>query len=274
MLVGMADETDQLSRLDVYANAMQHFALERGSVALTLFDSAAGKLPEQRQHRRRSALGNQIAAAVLNHGGHDSYRAGRSHVPRSVIDAEQLLTHEQDVGRAHGSLATQTHEGAVRAADVRQIDLTVRALGDAAMQAGDVAVFGKQNVAALTTAVYASLRDREGIARRVATDDQSQATDVALRRTAESLYVVGRAALALELFEANDFLANPEQITELEQAGFVRAKLEVNAVERVLVFDRQLRSPTREGRMARRQVAVASEDRPRVAAERDLGHVR
>src|SRR6185369_4829188 len=135
---------------------------------------------------------------------------------RSGVDAEQLLTHQQDVGRAHGALAAQADESAVRAADVRQVDLSVRAFGDAAMQARDVAVFREQDVAALAAAVHASLRDRKGVARGVAANDQSQTTDITLGRTAEALDVVGRAALALELFEPNDFLPDAEKIPELE----------------------------------------------------------
>jgi len=52
-------------------------------------------------------------------------------------------------------LGADAHERSVGAADVRQIDLAVRALGDAAVQARDVAVFGEEDVAALTTAMVA-----------------------------------------------------------------------------------------------------------------------
>src|SRR5450631_3134673 len=170
---------------------------------------------------------------------------------RSVIDAEQLLTHQQDVGRAHQLLGADAHERAVRATDVRQIDLAVRTFGDAAVQARDVAVFAEQNVAALTAAMHAAFRDRERVACGVATDDQRQATDVTLGRAAEAIHAVGRATLTLELFESDDLLPDAEQITELEQAGLVRTKLEIHAVQRVFVFDRQLRAAARERRVTR-----------------------
>src|SRR4051812_40939808 len=142
------------------------------------------------------------------------------------------------------------------------------------MQTRDVAVFGKQDIPALAPAVHATLRDRESVARRVATDDQRQATDVALRRTAEALHIVGRSPLAFELLEADDFLPDAEQIPELEQARLVRSQLQVDAVQRVLVLDRQLSAAAREGRVARRQIAVTRKDRARVATKRDLRDVR
>src|SRR5882724_11240980 len=106
---------------------------------------------------------------------------------RSVVDPEQLLTHQQDVGRAHLLLGANAHERAVGAADVSQIDLAVRTFGDAAVQARDVAVFAEANVSTFAAAVHATLWDRERIARGVATDDQRQATDVTLGWATEAI---------------------------------------------------------------------------------------
>ena len=60
------------------------------------------------------------------------------------------------------------------------------------MQAGDVAVFREEHVAALATEVQARLGNGEGVAGGVAADDQGEATDVALGGAAEALDAVGR----------------------------------------------------------------------------------
>src|SRR5512146_885536 len=86
----------------------------------------------------------------------------------SRVDAEQLLAHQQDVGAGHRALGAQANEGAVRAADVREVHATVGAARDATMQTGDVAVLREQDVATLATAVHAALRNRERVAGGVA----------------------------------------------------------------------------------------------------------
>src|SRR5258708_7304348 len=122
--------------------------------------------------------------------------------------------------------------------------------------------------------MHATLGDRERIAGGVAADDQGQATDVTLGRAAKALDTVGRLALPLQLFEANDLLPDAEDVAELEQTGLVRANLEVDAVQRAFVFDEELAAALAEGGVPRRQVAVAGEDGTRVATDGHDGRVR
>src|SRR3954465_5159432 len=88
------------------------------------------------------------------------------------VEAEELLPHEQDVARRERMLGSQPDERAVRATHVREVHVAVRFAGKAAVQAGDVAVFREEYVAALAAEVNAGFRDRERIARRVAPDDE------------------------------------------------------------------------------------------------------
>src|SRR5690606_3544329 len=184
----------------------------------------------------------------------DSTRQARR---RSDIHPEELLPHEQHVPAGERALLPQAHEGAVRAPDVGQVDATIGALGDPAMEARDVSVVGEQNVSPLATAVHASLRHRVGVARRVATDHEREPTDVSLARAAEALDAIRRFALTAELLEPDDLLTDAEGVPELEHVRLVRLQLEVHAVQRALVLDEDLAAPTHEGRVARRQIAVA-----------------
>ena len=122
---------------------------------------------------------------------------------------------DPDVG-----LAGEADEGAVRAAEVGQEERCPSHV-QAAVQAGDVAVLGEEDVAALAPEVNAGLRDREGVARLVAADDERDAADVALARRAEALDAVGRGRLERERLEADDLLADAEDVVGLELDGHV-----------------------------------------------------
>ena len=79
------------------------------------------------------------------------------------------------------------------------------------MQARDVAVFGEDHVAALAADVHAVGRDGEGVADRVAADDQAEAAEVARVRAAHRLDAVGRLRRG-ERLEAHDLLADAEHV--------------------------------------------------------------
>src|SRR4051812_14737859 len=118
------------------------------------------------------------------------------------------------------------------------------------MQTGHVAVLGEEDVAALATEMHARLRDRERVTRHVATDDERDATDVALRRRAETLDAIRAGRLLLERFEFDDLLPDAEHVVRAELDGRVANELLVDAVQRSLVFDRHLRRALLERRMA------------------------
>src|SRR5262249_7330924 len=113
--------------------------------------------PGNSQRRGRTAAGRRwgmgerpwrsvtaAATRVVRSDDDDSIRIS----PRSHVHAEELLAHQEHVAAHHLGLATDAQEGAVGAAEVGEEDLP--ALGrDAAVQAGDVAVLGEEDVAAL-----------------------------------------------------------------------------------------------------------------------------
>src|SRR5579863_1389350 len=100
---------------------------------------------------------------------------GRARAPsKSHLDTEQLLAHQEDVAGRHLGLALEPDEAAVRAAEVRQAHLPVLRR-EPAVQARDVPVLGEEHVAALAPEVQARLRDGEGVARDVASDDERDA---------------------------------------------------------------------------------------------------
>ena len=95
-----------LPGLDLDAEPVQDLALERVGVGLARLDATAGELPEQRQHRGRAALRDEVAAVALDDGRDDADGAPSGHAglgacrpSRSDVDAEELLTHQQDVAR-------------------------------------------------------------------------------------------------------------------------------------------------------------------------------
>ncbi len=128
------------------------------------------------------------------------------------------------------------------------------------MKTRDVAVFGKQDVAALATDVNAVLGHRVGVARRVTSGEKRDATDVALRRAPEPLDAIGARRLLRENLEPDDLLADAEHIARCELERRLGSHLQVDAVERELVLDEQLGAAHRERRVPRREVAVARED--------------
>src|SRR5581483_3330144 len=177
------------------------------------------------------------------------------------------MAHEEHVARLRLGLAGQAHERTVRAPEVGQKQ-ALPVPGQAAVQAGDVAVLGGQHVAALAPEVDAALGDGEGVPGLVATDDQRDATDVALAGGAEALDPVGRGGLAVERLEADDLLADAEDLVRLELHRDVAPELLVHPVERALVLPRDLSGPGGpEGGVAGREIAVAGEDAARLAAD-------
>src|SRR5690242_19118218 len=81
------------------------------------------------------------------------------------VEPEQLLSHEQDVTGCERMLGTQPDEGAVRAAHVGEIHVAVVLARDTAVEPGDVAVFGEEDIASLAAEVDPRLGHREGVAR-------------------------------------------------------------------------------------------------------------
>src|SRR5262245_42929489 len=100
----------------------------------------------------------------------------------------------------------------------------------------------------------AALRNREGVARRLATNHERDATDVALRRRSESFHAVWRRLLRRERLELDDLLADAENIVRAELDRLIADELAIHAVERHFVFDGDLRTLRFERRMTRREV--------------------
>jgi hypothetical protein len=96
-------------------------------------------------------------------------------------------------------------------------------IAEAAVEARDVAVLGEEHVAALAAHVDARLGDRVRVARRLATDDERDARDVALRRAAEALDAVRRLRQRLERLVAEDLLADAEDVAVAERRRLVAA---------------------------------------------------
>src|SRR5581483_9624282 len=98
-------------------------------------------------------------------------------------------SHEERFARANIRFFADAEERAVRAAEIGQRH--ARAVpAEMAVQTGHVAILRKENVAPLATDVEAGLGDRKCVARRLASDDERDPSDVALRRRAESLDAV------------------------------------------------------------------------------------
>src|SRR5690606_28837327 len=131
---------------------------------------------------------------------------------RSIVHSEQLLAHEQDISAGQSVLDAYPYEGAVRAAYIREVDLTVLLRSDATVQAGDVTVLRKQDMASVALLVYAALGDGKGVAGGVTANRARQAPDVPTSWAVEALHPVGTGSLRLERFDAHDFLTNPEDI--------------------------------------------------------------
>src|SRR5689334_1940178 len=71
-LVGVAHEAHELPDFDADAEPVEHFAGERLFIGLAFFDAAAWKFPEAGQDGGRAALRDQVAPAILDHGGDHS----------------------------------------------------------------------------------------------------------------------------------------------------------------------------------------------------------
>ena len=180
-----------LPHLDLGAEAVAHLALQRLRVGLAGLDAAAGELPQEREDRGRAPLRDEVAARRV------SRTAATTRIVRSwlivVADrararrashrhAEELLPHEQDVARARRR-SPRARRTKVPFELPRSVEHEPAALPrEPAVQAGDVAVLGEEDVAALASEVDAALGDRERVARHVAADDERDAADVALRR--------------------------------------------------------------------------------------------
>ena len=99
------------------------------------------------------------------------------------------------------------------------------------MQTRHVAVFRKQNVAALATAVHTTFGNGESIARRVATDHQGESPDITLCRAAEALHPICRSGLLFELLIANNLLPDSENVAEIECPWFMGPQLQIHSIE-------------------------------------------
>src|SRR5688572_32302559 len=102
------------------------------------------------------------------------------------------------------------------------------------MQPRDVTVFGEQDVAALTPEVQTARRNGEGIARGVATNDQSEPSYDPLGWTAKFLHS-SHFGIADQRLKTHDFLPNAEDRAWLQQVGHTGCQLDVNAVETALI---------------------------------------
>ena len=72
------------------------------------------------------------------------------------------------------------------------------------MQAGDVAILREQDVPSLAPELNAALGDGECISRLLATNDERDATDVALGRCAQPSDTIWRRRLLRQRFVSND----------------------------------------------------------------------
>src|SRR5512135_1182847 len=155
--------------------------------------SPVSTFPPGNSHKSGSTAAGR--RCVIRYFPSFSMTAATTRMVRPVIgshrDAEELLTHEQHVAALHRRLFAETDEGAVRASEIGQRDATA-VVRDVAVEAGDVAVFGEEHVAALATDVDAGLGNRERVASRLAADDERDAPDVALAGRAEALDAVRR----------------------------------------------------------------------------------
>src|SRR5690606_23655669 len=140
---------------------------------------------------------------------------------RPEIDAEHLLSHEEDVSGRELVLSAEANERTVRAPHVRQVHATVGARGHPAVETRHIAILGEQHVSALTAEVEPPLGDRERVPRGVSPDHQGEATDEALRRAAEALDAVGAGGETLQLLEADDLLTDAEDGSRLQRPGLV-----------------------------------------------------
>src|SRR5262249_30755270 len=64
VLIRVADEADQLADLDVRAEAVHDFTLQRLYVGLARLDASAWELPHERKHRGCAALCDEILAVL------------------------------------------------------------------------------------------------------------------------------------------------------------------------------------------------------------------
>src|SRR4051812_30454689 len=108
----------------------------------------------------------------------------------SEPDAEELLSHQQHVVVEQLALFVEPRERSVRAPEIGEKSAVVLP-ADAAVKTRNVAVFGKENVAALAADVDAVLRNRIGIARGIAAGQKRDATDVPFGWASEPLDAVG-----------------------------------------------------------------------------------
>ena len=72
---------DAVADFHVDPHLFLQFTRERRLVALAFFNAAPGKLPEEREARRRPPLRNQVLAVLFQHGGYDAHLGGHGAAP-------------------------------------------------------------------------------------------------------------------------------------------------------------------------------------------------
>jgi hypothetical protein len=108
----------------------------------------------------------------------------------------------------------------------------------------------------------------------VSTNDEGEASDVPIDRAAQSHDSIAGVGLSLKGLNADDFLPNPEYVTEAQGPRRVGLKLEVNTVQRRFVADGKPTSRPGEARVSGREVTVTGEHRAGVTSDDSFRSVR
>ena len=129
-----------------------------------------------------------------------------------------------------------------------------------------ISVLGEEDVAALASEMHA--RDGHGVAvaRRIATDDQTDATNVRRVRAAHQLHAACVRTRS-DALEANDFLSNSEDRSIEELVRLVDCNAQVDAVQAGFVLNHKTLRTEREDSVPWREIRVAREQASRLATD-------